>query len=462
MNLDDDTIHDLLSRRAARAKPEGLDELLTDALAPSDRRRRSVPLGRAALTVAVAAVLVAGSLLVPGSPLFSLLGNPPQGSPAATPSAIPARSPMPISAPSPLPDWTSLTWTEVDGAPFGNPGDQVLGGVRWAGGYVLGGTAPTPADGPVQGAIWVSPDGAGWTRIPDTGGTFDAAAVESIAARGSTIVAVGDRLGGAQAPTPTPPIGLVWISTDAVHWRRVAEADPTIGAFRISGVVAGPDGFVAHGGDPAGNPAIFFSSDGVQWQRVAATDPAFAATRVVATTATASSFIAVGSHDVPGTAVGLPGTAAAWWSSDGRVWHPADVGSGGYALQQVQPWAAGSVRAIGSSACGGCVGVAIDWRSTDDGRTWRPLPGTLGVAPSATSALLVDGRLVELQVGSAATARWTANGRAWTSLAMTGTIPPDPGRLEVAGDGRLIAVAPSGPSAAHAPTGMRVFLGVLR
>ena len=424
---------------------------------------------RPAFTLLLVALFVAGCSAAT-TPSSNRAGGPRPvagGTPrSAGPSATLPDIPLPTSGSS-LPDWTSLTWTGTDPAPFGGPGNQyVFGATRWSGGDVLvGEEAPLP-DGLVQAVVWQSADGAQWTRIPNSSETFDGAQIDSVAARGSTIVAVGVTRREDHAQMLTPPIGLVWTSSDAVHWRRVAEADATIGAGPITGVVAGPDGFVAYGADLAGRPAMFFSADGIEWLRDGATDPVFAASGVESVTATATSYIAVGSHNVPAVVNGgmnrTPGPAAAWWSSDGRVWHASDVGSGGFALGQVQPWAGGSLRAIGSPSCGGCVAPSIDWRSTDDGRTWRPLGATIAPSADTTSALLVDGRLLELQSGSVSAARWTADGQTWHSLKLLGALPPDRTLLEIADDGKVIASAPLYPNAPNNEVDMVVFVGALR
>lgn len=378
---------------------------------------------------------------------------------------------MPSLAPSPPPSWTSVTWRQTDAAPFGGSGNQyIFGGTRWSGGYVLVGEDAPLSEAAVAGVVWESADGTTWFRVPNTDGTFDAAEIEAVAAQGSTLIAVGVSRRQDQAQALTLPIGLAWISHDGVHWARIVGVDGTIGQALRLGVVAGPGGFVAYGNDPSATPAIFFSADGLHWQREAQGDPAFKDTSLASMTATATSFVAVGSHDAPAFVNGgvnrMPGPAAAWWSTGGRIWHASDVGSGGYALGTVQPWAAGSLRAIGSPPCGGCIAQPIEWRSSDDGRTWSQLPEAPGPQQYETSALAVDGRAVELTDGPTRVAQWSSDGQSWHPLSMSGAVLPDRSLLQIAGDGILIAFAPAYPSPPAGLPGnqvdMLVFLGTLR
>lgn len=378
----------------------------------------------------------------------------------AQPLPSPALSPAPSS--SPTPSWTSVTWAASDPAPFSGPGNQyVLGGVPWAEGSVLvGEEAPLPS-GNVEGAVWTSADNARWQRIPNTNGTFSGAEIEAVAATASTLVAVGDSRLEDNATTLAPPVGIAWVSTDGTDWQRAPDPTGTLGGMVLHGVAAGPAGFVAYGNGLGGGAALAFSSDGLRWQREAA-DLTTAASEVAAITWTGDGFAAVGGHDVTqrtGMVGQAPGSAAAWWSSDGQDWHQSDVSSPGYELETVQLWL-NSLRATGIPACFGCISAPAEWRSNDDGRTWRslPTPGT-PLAPSST-ALLVRNRVVSLQ-DQPEEITWTADGQTWNPLGPSGPPIPDDGRLVVAGDQAVIAIASVTVGKPNDQQDMRVFEGQL-
>jgi hypothetical protein len=341
---------------------------------------------------------------------------------------------------------------------------QLGDAIHWRGGYVLVGEV-SPTTGPsssTTGLIWASPDGTTWERVANGAGLFDAAEIDAVAARGSELVAVGNATrADAGPPAPTPPVGLVWNSSDGVHWTRNQGADATIGQARIIGVVAGPDGFVAWGQDLKTKPALFFSADGVAWQRVAQNDAAFSGQDVNQLIATSTGFAAIGGQHCQ-CVENTTGAAAAWWSADGLTWHASDVGTGGYFIDLFELWP-GSLRALGS--CGACTTKETEWGSDDDGRSWQQLPAARDVPLGLTySTLLDDGVLIELETTPTLAARWTADGHVWHSLALAGVPLPDQTRLQVANDRTLIAAAPSeaGPPSPNSAAGLVIFVGTLR
>jgi hypothetical protein len=402
-------------------------------------------------------VVGCGTTPEPSSPATSESSSPNE---TARPLPSPALSPPPSS--SPTPSWTAVIWTASDPAPFSGPGNQyVLDGVPWADGSVLvGEEAPLPS-GNAEGVVWTSADNARWQRIPNTNGTFSGAAIEGVAATGSTLVAVGDSQLEDNATTLAPPIGIAWVSTDGTDWQRSPDPTGVLGDMVLHGVAAGPFGFVAYGSGLAGGTAIAFSSDGLRWQREAA-DVTTAASNVAAITWTGDGFAAVGGHDVtqPTGIIGqAPGPAAAWWSSDGQLWHQSDIQSTGYELESVQLWLK-SLRATGIPPCFGCISAPAEWRSTDGGRTWRslPTPGT-PLAPAST-ALLVGGRAVSLQEQPEQIS-WTADGQTWNLLDPKGPPLANDARLIVAGDQEVIAIASVTAGLPNDQEDMRVFEGQL-
>jgi hypothetical protein len=152
------------------------------------------------------------------------------------------------------PEGLGTSWTRVehDDAVFGAEGEGYVGMISaTAGGpgYVAVGWAGTDdaADAGTV-AVWTSPDGRTWTRVPDDDGVFagsGSTSINAVAAGGPGLVAVG---------TEHRPNGLaggaVWVSPDGVTWTRVTESDDVfVGPDDTSllDVTAGGPGLVAVG-----------------------------------------------------------------------------------------------------------------------------------------------------------------------------------------------------------------------
>jgi hypothetical protein len=122
--------------------------------------------------------------------------------------------------------WTSpdgVTWTRVpdDGSVFGGPLSQVIFSVR----AVPGGVVAVGADGnETAAAVWTSPDGTTWTRVPNNDGVFGDSGkplevdpwvqAEDVVAADSGLIVVG------------------WDSVDdqAAVWRATPTASPSAGS----------------------------------------------------------------------------------------------------------------------------------------------------------------------------------------------------------------------------------------
>ena len=421
--------------------------------------RRSRSSGRVAGSVLFVAVLLGACSASPGS----------SGAAAAVPSrasqsqvSTASLQPSPSLRPSPEAAWTSIHWAAADSAPFSGSGNQyIFGGAAWSGGTVLvGEEAPLPT-GNVEGVVWFSADNAHWQRIPNIDGTFSGAEIDSVAASGSTLVAVGHSRLEDNATTLTPPVGIAWSSADGIHWQRIPDESEVLGKIALHGVGAGLPGFVAFGNDLGGGAAVAFSPDGVHWQREG-TAAVFADSNIAGITWTGHDFAAVGSHNVaqsPGVISMASGNAAAWWSQDGQDWHPSDVGPTGHALESVQPWI-DSLRATGVPPCPGCISAPAEWRSSDDGRSWRQLPLPATVDYPGLESLLVDQRLVSLQ-NQPQRVTWSADGQTWTDLSVNGSPIPDAAQLMVASGETVIAIAGVNGASANDQEDMRVYAGQL-
>jgi hypothetical protein len=304
-------------------------------------------------------------------------------------------------------------WTSPDGSAWSratlpvskDPGpqrlvDAVHGGPGW---LAVGGTGSRPL-------VLTSGDGSSWAPAP-VGAAFDGqVAPSAAAASGSAYVVVGSADGTTAA---------AWTSADLKTWTRSGNAgkgdlDGARDAPKwMSDVAAGPNGFVAVGGQTTGKtsrPALWTSPDGRRWT-LSPSAPALPSgttqgslTKVVArgnvllATGVAGAYVfAAVSADggrtwqpaaLPGAASGtqltaatstprgfvLMGTAGSdvmtWTSPDGRAWRasrPHGLGLDGLGVQRLD-----GVTVAGTNLL--AVGFTGDSR-TDGPTLWRtPMP----------------------------------------------------------------------------------------
>jgi hypothetical protein len=118
------------------------------------------------------------------------------------------------------------------------------------------------------------------------------------------------------------------------------------------------------------------------------------------------------------------------------------------------------LRAIGIPPCFGCISPPAEWRSTDDGRTWRQLPPPPTPNFTGSTAVLVGGRAVSLQ-DQPLQVTWTADGQTWKVLHVGGSPIPDSVQLVVAADQTVIAMANVTVGRPNDQVDMRVFAGQL-
>jgi hypothetical protein len=172
--------------------------------------------------------------------------------------------------------WTSTdgsTWQRVpdDGA-FGGPGNQGMWSVAdGPNGLVAVGWDQSESDnsGPMA-AVWTSPDGLTWSRVPGVEQALaspDGTAMLSVTASAQGYVAAGSIDDYSESTDAA-----VWTSPDGVTWTRVPDDGSVFGGPQkqeIFSVRRVPGGFVAVGAD--GNEtaaAVWTSLDGVIWTRV--------------------------------------------------------------------------------------------------------------------------------------------------------------------------------------------------
>ena len=230
-------------------------------------------------------------------------------------------------------------------------------------------------------AVWTSADGMAWTRVPHDENIFggpDNQWMWDVTTGPAGLVAVGF-----EGP-PEQLHAAVWNSPDGEIWRRVphdAELFEVDGRAAMLGVTAGPDGYVAVGeiGPPDIDAAVWTSPDGTTWSRVpdnevvlggggngVATSPYESAIQSMSAVAwTGDRFVAVGLED---------DAAAVWISTDGTRWErvadPAGVFGGGIgstAMRAVTTGGPGLV-AVGNGSAVDRLTVAV-WTSPD-GVAW--------------------------------------------------------------------------------------------
>lgn len=111
----------------------------------------------------------------------------------------------------------ALTWLPVESPSFtASPAQEIAAVVAFRGGLVAGGAATE--EGTDAAAVWTSPDGSAWTRVPHDEATFGGAGGDAI----TLVLVVGDGVLalGRSSPGRLDPDAAVWTSTDARNWRR--------------------------------------------------------------------------------------------------------------------------------------------------------------------------------------------------------------------------------------------------
>lgn len=210
--------------------------------------------------------------------------------------------------------WTSqdgLVWSRVahDDGVFGGAGWQFMSSVTLsdAGLVAVGGDG---SGDDLDAAVWMSQDGLVWTRVADTDGILTGIgdqALASVTVGGSGLVAIGrEKLGGDFD-------SVVWVSPDGASWTRIDTGDVFGGpgdqvVVRVAEV---SKGLMAVGYERIEDrdAQVWESTDGVTW--VKSTDPGLVAEGIQELHG-----LAFGEQRI--IAVGYSGDIA---SNDGAVWH---------------------------------------------------------------------------------------------------------------------------------------------
>ena len=285
----------------------------------------------------------------------------------------------------------------------------------------------------------MSEDGSTWERVEVDPGVFDGARPAALRAGGPGYVIVGavEDLTGTLADSP-PPRAAVWTSPDGLTWARVPDQD----AFAIGGyidtmetpgsggmldVVATGDGLVAVGQQcgegtaviPMGTnapcrPMIWTSPDAQSWTKV---DPKVGdrAGVVPSIAARSGQVVAVGGgwdHPTPAryTIRSTSGDVATWvWTEDAT-----------------QPGFAGIIAVPGgfvatTHLAAGQLGLS----TSTDGVEWRAVDGVpqmpVETSIRASDLAVADGRLVVVGWGEAGSPEWEGG---WARVGPLGLVTP--------------------------------------
>jgi hypothetical protein len=240
--------------------------------------------------------------------------------------------------------WTSpdgVSWSRVphDEAVFGGDGAQQIFSVTAGGpGLVAVGIDGTLDTEEGNAAVWTSADGFTWSRVPHDEAVFGGAGEQrmlSVTRGGPGLVAVGF-----DWPADTDLVdAAVWTSPDGFTWSRVPHDEAVFGGEqeqKMLGVTAGGPGLVAVGSDgysgepgnrpfdePAADAAVWTSPDGFTWSRVPHDEAVFGgagAQRMLSVTSGGPGLVAVGTVSGDTNEFEPNLDAAVWTSPDGFTW----------------------------------------------------------------------------------------------------------------------------------------------
>lgn len=330
---------------------------------------------------------------------------------------------------------TSMAWQLAAGDALGGEGDQVMSAVTAGGpGLVAVGWDVSTR----SAAVWTSTEGSDWSRVPHDEEAFGGRGDQwmfGVSAGGPGLVAVGAEASGFDRRSA------VWTSPDGISWSRVPHDEAVFGGdvwATMNGVVGGGPGLVAVGysGRPDQDAAVWTSTDGLSWTRVPADDANLGGAgnqEMRSVIVGGPGLVAVGREI---SAEDFESDATVWTSVDGVAWtRIADDALGGDDDQEMFDLVAGGP---------GLVAVGLDWYTESppdaavwtsaDGTSWSRVPHDAGIfgGPSyqqmmsvttAGSGLVAVG-LGVLEPGSGYEAAvWvSADGISWSPVAYDDTV----------------------------------------
>jgi hypothetical protein len=200
----------------------------------------------AVLAAAAAAVLLVAGLVVADNNNGTVV----TGSVSSTATSHLSDSGPPAS----VVDSLGHLWSRVphDEASFGGARDQTMSSVTaWGPGLVAVGFEWLLGFEEADAAVWTSPDGHSWVRVPHDEAVFGgdrSAEMLGVTAGGPGLVAVGSNLDDGTDDLDAA----VWTSVDGISWSRVPHDNAVFGGpglQQMTDVVVGGPGLVAVGWD---------------------------------------------------------------------------------------------------------------------------------------------------------------------------------------------------------------------
>jgi len=358
-----------------------------------------------ALLAAAIATLIASACVPRANPISSLGPTPAR---TATPAATAPSTPTP--APT-LPNWTGFTETGAVDNPFKGMGSGSPEIIAYGSGFEGVGSI-RHSDHLADAVAYTSADGLRWTKVDlpvdDVGG----ASPTDVAASGSRLVAVGQRVGRDPIDLTS---SLVWVSDDGTHWHQLPGIQ--FDGLPVGGIAGGPRGFEAWAGGLVGGSALFWSPDGIIWTRSTTSDPLIEGSQIRGLRAFGDGWVATGAR--------FPGKdheqcqGVSWWSPDGLTWHESAL-TGRPRLSGPEV-ASGGMLAVGGGNCALTFGwqPLTLWHSSE-GLVWTKLKD---YRLFRTESYLGDGqrvfRLTPAGAGLSTVASST-DGLTWTDIGTIG------------------------------------------
>ena len=284
-----------------------------------------------------------------------------------------------------------------------------------------------------------------WKRVPDQP-AFAAASMTGVAAGPGGYVAVGCR--SLVAPTSTGCITAAWHSADGRTWEQVAL--PSAGMIDGGMDVVGDDaGYLAWGGlvEPEGRAGVWSSGDGITW-RAAPAIPAFNGAAIHSVVRFADAWYASGGAGERGAVLFTSPDGVTWQEIEfrdetGAAYVPGDP------IWSLEPLVATGDGLLGFGPSGDDeVTMSATFRSTD-GQRWQatnelPAGGNVGDVVVLNGRVVATGRL-DTEADSRFAGWVSSGGSSWTPAAF-----PAGGRggLLASGAGEVIMIGGEGESLA--------------
>lgn len=223
------------------------------------------------------------------------------------------------------------------------------------------------ADGEGPLGVWVRPpDGGEWEPATGLPEMFWAGCGPMIAGGPLGFVAVGSE--SAEPGVDEVNMSVAAFSPDGRVWEAI-DSLPVDEVAWFTGVVAGPDGFVAVGDDTGLSTVVWFSPDGQTWSTAGLSPVPDGDAIVVTPSDTGWAAVTAGPIDTGGVQV--------WTSGDGLAWAEVEVGDApeGQAVLSycgTAPFASrGETWVLGQRESGDGDDATV-WVSTDAGVNWAP------------------------------------------------------------------------------------------